>query len=619
MLCSTFQSFILCLIVVSSINLAVDSPLLSPATLQKRVIDGLDDVLVVIFTAEMAVKIFVMGLVGCDGAYLDDSWNQLDGAIVVTSLIPKMLGSSGGILGTFRVLRAFRPLRIAARYEELRIVLTALGRSVPAMVNVFGVLLFFWLIFGILSVQLFGGKFYDCAGLDADTYAALRRLARESGDAAGSCAALGGAWANPDFHFDDILSALKALFVISTLEGWHTIMYHAVDATEIDDLPQKDATKMSALFFIVFILVGSFFLISLFVGIIFDNFVKLRDEATGVGMLTAEQKCWVNLQSKIIAARPMALPLPPSLLRYKHTHALTKLLHNIDLSQRRDEDRNLRGWCYAVGISTGFEKLMMLCICLNILAMCFKFEGEPHSYTLLFEVVNTVFTFVFVAEALVKLAGFGVVQYCILHQCEIIVHDDNKLNFTEVLYSLCERIDGCWLNEESKVYHKINKQLARKFDLFGENQPSLGVLLAVTKAQRIWREKVAAKRKLHKQELEAQEHEAERTSKLFQYMAQRRDSGATSLQPPLPGKDHFQFVEQETKIEIESVDDDDEITMRLNGSNLSADAKEDVQAHSAWTVPTAPAKPASMAKFQSPRKRRLRNPDADADADAGLE
>merc|ERR1712228_832972 len=85
-------------------------------------------------------------------------------------------------------------------------------------------------------------------------------------------------------------------------------------------------------------------------------------------------------------------------------------------------------------------------------------------------------------------------MFQILHMCEIIVHDDNKLNFTEVLYSLSERIDGCYLNEESKVYNKINKQLARKFDLFGENKPSLGVLLAVTKAQRIWKKKLEAKR-----------------------------------------------------------------------------------------------------------------------------
>eukprot|EP01084_Bolivina_argentea_P125180 221814_1 len=94
-------------------------------------------------------------------------------------------------------------------------------------------------------------------------------------------------------------------------------MYHAVDSTEVNSLPIKNSSQLSALFFVFFILVGSFFLISLFVGIIFDNFIKLRDEATGVGMLTLEQKQWVNLQTKIINSHPIPLPLPPSLMKYK--------------------------------------------------------------------------------------------------------------------------------------------------------------------------------------------------------------------------------------------------------------------------------------------------------------
>jgi len=247
-------------------------------------------------------------------------------------------------------------------------------------------------------------------------------------------------------------------------------------------------------------------------------------------------------------------------------------------------------------------------------------------------------------------SGTRVQMFRILQQCEIIVHDDNKLNFTEVLYSLCERIDGCWLNEQSKVYNKINKQLARKFDLFGENQPSLGVLLAVTKAQRIWKAKIAAKREQRRKEREAEDKEAERTSNFFSYMAQRRDSGFGMLKfgnddEPRESSTHtFAFVEQsdnelemaeaETKIEIESADallDETEVgDVEKQKSIVSVDTKEDaqetqqeIQPHSAWTVPTAPSsKPDLANRMQSPRKRRLRkadpNTDTDADADAVL-
>ena len=444
-LCDTFQSFILLLIVVSSINLALDSPILTAEDSSKQMIATLDTVLVIIFTVEMILKIFIMGLMGMEGAYLSDKWNQLDAAIVLTSVLSSLnSGDQAGILGTFRVLRAFRALRIAARYEELRIVLTALGRSLPAMLNVLGVLFFFWLIFGILSVQLFGGKFYDCYGIDNantdDTHNLYIDTYGIGATDIDKCLSLGGAWLNPNYHFDNILDALKSLFVISTLEGWHTIMYHAVDSTDIGELPIKNNSKISALFFIFFILVGSFFLISLFVGIIFDNFVKLRDEATGVGMLTPEQKQWVALQTKIINSHPILLPLPPSLIESKRktnnftdkkrTKIFTNLLLGVDLSQRRAEDNNCRGWCYYVSISIQFEKLMMLCIALNICVMCFKHEGQSAAYSQTFEVINTIFTWVFLLEASLKIIGFGLQQY--------FADNWNKFDFFIVVGALAE-------------------------------------------------------------------------------------------------------------------------------------------------------------------------------------
>lgn len=58
-----------------------------------------------------------------------------------------------------------------------------------------------------------------------------------------------------------------------------------------------------AIFFMMFIIIGSFFFISLFVGVVFDNFVKLRDEEMGLGMLTSKQKLWVIYQSLALKIR----------------------------------------------------------------------------------------------------------------------------------------------------------------------------------------------------------------------------------------------------------------------------------------------------------------------------
>ena len=62
------------------------------------------------------------------------------------------------------------------------------------------------------------------------------------------------------------------LYVVSSLEGWPNIMFLAIDANEKTEGPKRDGNIYIAFYFIGFILVGSFFLINLFVGVIFFHF-----------------------------------------------------------------------------------------------------------------------------------------------------------------------------------------------------------------------------------------------------------------------------------------------------------------------------------------------------------
>ena len=65
---------------------------------------------------------------------------------------------------------------------------------------------------------------------------------------------------------------MVTLFIISSLEGWPSIMFLTIDSNEKDYGPEKDNLKIIAFYFIGFILVGSFFLLNLFVGVIFFHF-----------------------------------------------------------------------------------------------------------------------------------------------------------------------------------------------------------------------------------------------------------------------------------------------------------------------------------------------------------
>ena len=66
----------------------------------------------------------------------------------------------------------------------------------------------------------------------------------------------------------------------ATFEGWMEVMDDAVDSTEIDKQPVFENSFIAYLFFLVFIFVGSFFTLNLLVGVIIDNFNRLKKEVS---------------------------------------------------------------------------------------------------------------------------------------------------------------------------------------------------------------------------------------------------------------------------------------------------------------------------------------------------
>jgi hypothetical protein len=88
---------------------------------------------------------------------------------------------------------------------------------------------------------------------------------------------------------------------MSTTEGWTTVMYNGVDARSPELAPRRDSNPGIAVFFVAFMVVGNFFILNLFVGIILDNFSKLSSESGDGGseLMTKAQKMWVKSQQKL--------------------------------------------------------------------------------------------------------------------------------------------------------------------------------------------------------------------------------------------------------------------------------------------------------------------------------
>jgi len=167
-----FDNIILLCILISTVCMAVDSPLADPSDISTQIVRTADDVFAVIFIAEMVIKLIALGLIWGHDAYLKSYWNWLDGIVVMVSIINMVSSSQTGFLKTLRILRAFRPLRVISRNENLKIVVTTIFASMPPLLTLVIVAMLFLLIFALFALSYLSGTFYMC---NLETAPALSR------------------------------------------------------------------------------------------------------------------------------------------------------------------------------------------------------------------------------------------------------------------------------------------------------------------------------------------------------------------------------------------------------------------------------------------------------------
>ena len=88
----------------------------------------------------------------------------------------------------------------------------------------------------------------------------------------------GNQWINSQYNFDNLGQALMALFVLSSKDGWVSIMYTGIDAVGVDKQPIENYNEWMLLYFISFLLLVGFFVLNMFVGVVIENFHKCREE-----------------------------------------------------------------------------------------------------------------------------------------------------------------------------------------------------------------------------------------------------------------------------------------------------------------------------------------------------
>ena len=266
-----FDWVILVFIILTTVCLTMESPLLSKEDQIIKVLHYIDYVMTVIFFAEMVIKIVAMGfLFNGKGSYLQDGWCILDFVIVCISLLSIPLKEYNfTYLKSIRMLRILKPLRMIQRLRSLRLAIISLIKSVPSIVNLLVIIAFFIFLLAILGTTLFKGKFWRCNTDSMSlSYEDILSLVITKDD----CLNYGGDWVNPDLNFDSTPAAFITLFTVMSTEGWIGVMWDGVDGVGIDMQPVVNSSRLYIFFFVLLVIILCMLFMNLWVGVVCETF-----------------------------------------------------------------------------------------------------------------------------------------------------------------------------------------------------------------------------------------------------------------------------------------------------------------------------------------------------------
>uniref|UniRef100_H2MTV6 Voltage-dependent N-type calcium channel subunit alpha n=1 Tax=Oryzias latipes TaxID=8090 RepID=H2MTV6_ORYLA len=267
-----FGYMILATIIANCIVLALEQHL--PASDKTPMSERLDDTepyFIGIFCFEAGIKIIALGFAFHKGSYLRNGWNVMDFVVVLTGILATV--GADFDLRTLRAVRVLRPLKLVSGIPSLQVVLKSIMKAMVPLLQI-GLLLFFAiLMFAIIGLDFYMGKFHrTCFRNDTDEQAADFPCGPEA--PARTCSngtVCKEYWIGPNFgitNFDNILFAILTVFQCITMEGWVDILYDANDAS---------GNTWNWLYFIPLIIIGSFFMLNLVLGVLSGEFAKERE------------------------------------------------------------------------------------------------------------------------------------------------------------------------------------------------------------------------------------------------------------------------------------------------------------------------------------------------------
>jgi len=228
--------FLIAVILVNAVILGLETV---PAVMDRAggLLSAIDRACLSIFVAELAARLYAQGL-----RFFRQGWNLFDFVIVGISLVPAGAGFS-----VLRALRILRVLRVVSVTPSLRRVVDGLGRALPGMGSVFLLIMLIYYIAAVIATKLFAASFPE--------------------------------W------FGSLGAASYSLFQIMTLESWSMGIVR----------PVMEVYPYAWAFFVPFILMTTFAVMNLIVGLIVNSMQEAASEETREEAHAFEEKVLARL------------------------------------------------------------------------------------------------------------------------------------------------------------------------------------------------------------------------------------------------------------------------------------------------------------------------------------
>uniref|UniRef100_A0A8C4ITF9 Voltage-dependent calcium channel alpha-1 subunit IQ domain-containing protein n=1 Tax=Dicentrarchus labrax TaxID=13489 RepID=A0A8C4ITF9_DICLA len=381
-----------------------------------------------IFCFEAGIKLVALGFVFHKGSYLRNGWNVMD-FIVVLSGILATAGAHMNIpvdLRTLRAVRVLRPLKLVSGIPSLQIVLKSIMKAMIPLLQI-GLLLFFAiLMFAIIGLEFYSGKLHNTCLSSVDILELAFACGVRKCPERYEC---NDTWIGPNdgiTQFDNILFAVLTVFQCITMEGWTAVLYNTNDAL---------GPTWNWIYFIPLIIIGSFFVLNLVLGVLSGEFAKERERVENrrafMKLRRQQQverelngyRAWIDRAEEVMLAEENKSsgrsPLDGeftqfSLIMPNYTCiCMSRSRMNFRSGRRgpaaylRRKERMLRISIRRMVKTDTFYLMVLSLVALNTICVAIVHHNQPDWLTIFLYYAEFVFLGLFLAEMFLKMYGLG--------------------------------------------------------------------------------------------------------------------------------------------------------------------------------------------------------------------